>query len=50
MSFLQTTNIYKKLMHDALHMGILKKFEDDEKHLSENVDWIVKGDKTIIMH
>ena len=29
-------------MYDALHIGILKKFEDDEKHLSENV----KDDKT----
>ena len=33
-------------MYDALHMGILKKFEDDEKHMSENVDWIVKDDKS----
>ena len=38
--------IRKKLMYDALHIGILEKFEDDEKHLSENVDGIVKDDKT----
>jgi len=38
--------IYTKRLIDALHIGILKKFEDDEKHLSEKVDWMVKDDKT----
>ena len=36
----------KKLLHDALHIGILKKFEDNEKHLSYNVDGIVTDDET----
>ena len=36
----------KKLMYDALHIGILKKFEDDEKHFRENVESVVKDDKT----
>ena len=43
----------KKLMYDALHKGILKKFEHDRKHLSENVDGIVKYNKTqerILIH
>jgi len=38
--------IYTKRLIDALHIGILKKFEDDEKHLSGKVDWIVKYDRT----
>ena len=33
-------------MYDALHIGILKKFEDDdEKHESENLDTTVEDDK-----
>ena len=31
----------KKLMNDTLHIDILKKFENDEKHASENIDAIV---------
>ena len=33
-------------MYDALHIGILKQFEDQEKYVTENVDGIVKEDKT----
>ena len=29
-----------------VHIGILEKFEDDEKHVCENVDGIVKDDET----
>ena len=29
-----------------VHIGILEKFEDDEKHVCENVDGIAKDDKT----
>ena len=36
----------KKLLYDTLHLGILKMYEDDEKHVSENLDSIVKDDKT----
>ena len=36
----------KKLMYEALHTGILKTFENDEKHVSENLDSSVKDDKT----
>ena len=32
----------KKQMYDALHIGILKKFDDDEKYLNKNVDGIRK--------
>ena len=35
----------KKLMYDGLDIGILKKFEDYKKHLSENVDGIIKDNK-----
>ena len=33
-------------MYDALHIGILKTFGNDEKHVSENLDSTVKDDKT----
>ena len=36
----------KKLMYDALHIGILKTFENDEKHVSEKLDSTVKDDRT----
>ena len=43
--------IYKeKLMHDALHISILKKFKDDEKPLNENVDRVVKIDEEYVKH
>ena len=36
----------KKLMYDALHIGILKTFENEEKHVSEKLDSTVKDVKT----
>ena len=40
--FCPTQQIYsKKLIYDAMHIGTLKKI-DDEKHLNENLDGIVK--------
>ena len=36
----------KKLMYDALHIGILKTFENDEKQVNEKLDSTVKDVKT----
>ena len=36
----------KKLMYDALHIGILKTFENEEKHVSEKLESSVKDVKT----